>query len=519
MAKPQSASDKLWPVVLGLILVITVFHLGNALVGRSLFRAIHLGTALDYATKPINLLKPVIVGFSATDAPAAQELPLWQAATGYVFKWTHSTWYGWANLVSLLSFFSGLWPLFQVSRRHFGERVAWWGLVFFLAQPLVVLFAGQASTDGFSLAISLWFLFFAERMVCTGGWGWFAAALIVGALAALSKLPFFMVAGLFAAVLLLVNQPRSLRAWLMLGGVGAGALIAFLAWTRYANSLAAKLEFPYCELRMSHSAFLVYWYFGDVAYRLNPGTWAKGAWRFLHGILGCLPLVLLPVLGWVRPESRLVKFWLLAALAVTLVFTHVVLVHWHYYLMFCPAIALLCGVALVRWEGLLQQEISRGWLRLGLVFVVLVFAAVDGVIATKVSIYFDSYPADMAAILRQHTQPGDKLIVYGGDWGGEELFRSGRKGFYAYSLDTMPSSPTAPGLRQMLTDEKSLRRLRELGYTKLVLLSESPTRYAAVAVNPGSERKRDFYPDKIAASVDAWPEVFRSEDILIKSIP
>jgi hypothetical protein len=40
-----------------------------------------------------------------------------------------------------------------------------------------------------------------------------------------------------------------------------------------------------------------------------------------------------------------------------------------------------------------------------------------------------------------------------------------------------------------------------------------------VAVNPGSKRKRDFYPREISPAVDAWSEVFRSEDILIKTIP
>jgi hypothetical protein len=519
MSKPQSQPDKLLPLVIGLLVLITVFHLANAFAGRSLFRAVHLGTALDYSGKPIDVLKPVIVGFNATDAPAAQELPLWQAAVGYVFKWTNSTWYGWANLVSLLFFFTGLWPLFQVGRRYLGERTAWWGLVFFLSQPLVVLFAGQASTDGFCLAISLWFLFFAERMISTGRLVWFPAALFFGVLAALSKLPFFMVASLCAVVLLVMTQIRNWRSWLMLIGIGGCALVSFMLWTRYTNALAARLEFPYFELRMSHSPFLVHWYFGDLAYRLNPANWAKGAWRFLHGTLGCLPMVFVFILGLLRPEAKLSKLWLLCAGLVTLVFTHVVLVHWHYYLMFCPAVALLCGAAAARWENVLVQEVSQRWLRLGLVLLTLTFSAIDGVIATKVSIYFDSFPAEMAVVIQKHTQPGEKVIVYGGDWGGEELFRSGRKGFYAYSLDTMPSSPTVPGLRQVLTDENALRRLRELGYTKLVLLSESPVRYAAVAVNPGSKRKRNFFPREISPAVDAWPEVFRSEDILIKTIP
>jgi hypothetical protein len=147
----------LFAVLFGLIVV---FHLGNALTGNSLFRAQHLGAALEYGRGRINLLRPVIIGFNATGTPTPQELPVWQAAAGLVFKITGSTWYGWANLVSLLLFVTGLWPFFQLARRYVGERPACWTLVFFLAQPLVVVYAGKASTDGFCLMVTIWFLFF-----------------------------------------------------------------------------------------------------------------------------------------------------------------------------------------------------------------------------------------------------------------------------------------------------------------------------------------------------------------------
>ena len=126
--------------------LIVAFHLGNALVGRPLARSLHLGPALEYARGPIDLLRPVMVGFNATGTPTAHELPLWQAAAGLAFKATGSTWYGWANLVSLLAFATGLWPFFQLARHYVGERAAWWGTAFFLAQPLIVFWAGNAAS-------------------------------------------------------------------------------------------------------------------------------------------------------------------------------------------------------------------------------------------------------------------------------------------------------------------------------------------------------------------------------------
>src|SRR5262249_37937310 len=144
---------------------IAALHIGSALAGRSLFRPIHLGTALQYARGPIDLLRPIIVGFSANEAPVAEELPLWQAAAGLLFKITHSTWYGCANLVSLAIFATALWPFFQFAKQCLGEQAAWWSLIFFLAQPLIVYTAGLGSTDGFSLVVTIWFLYFAARMI------------------------------------------------------------------------------------------------------------------------------------------------------------------------------------------------------------------------------------------------------------------------------------------------------------------------------------------------------------------
>lgn len=488
-------------------------------MGRSLFRPIHLGTALDYAHGPINLLRPVIVGFSANEAPVAEELPLWQAAAGVFFKATHSTWYGWANLVSLITFATGLWPFFQIARQYVGERAAWWSLIFFLAEPMIVSAAGMGSTDGFSLVVTIWFLYFADRLVRTGQFRWWLPTALFACISALSKVPFFMTTGLCSVAILLINRIRAVRLWILLASAGAASAVAFVMWTNHTNSLAGRLEFPYQDLRLSHNPEIVFWFFGDLHYRLSPGPWIKGGWRFLHATLGSLPLVVLLVAGLIQRGNRLPKLWLLATLVTTFVFTHLVLVHWHYYLMCCPAVALLCGSTLARWESFWAQEMPQNWLRLALAGTALALSVMEGLITMKISIYYDYYPNEMSQVIREHTRPEDKLVIYGGDWGGEELFRADRRGFYVFWLETQGRSTTQKGLMDLLNTPADLRRLKELGYTKLVLMSESPTRFAAVAVNPGSKRKREYYPRAISPTVDSWPVVYQSEDILIKEIP
>ncbi len=503
-------------------------------MGRSLIRASHLGTALEYSAGPINLFRPVIVGFNATDTPAALELPLWQAATGLLFKVAHSTWYGWANLVSLILFGTALWPFLKLGCHYVGERAAWWGMAFFLTQPLIIIMAGEAATDGFCLAVTLWFLYFADRMFRTNnGWYWIPTAFF-GGVSAVSKLPFFMTAGLCSFFMLSSREPSSssaansrliagqpLRMWLWLAGAGAVAASGLVVWTLHANAMAAQAEYPFLDLRLSHSPFLRFWFFGDLHYRLSPGPWIKGGWRFLHATLGALPMVALLIPALLMRGNRVPKLWLLATFLTTLVFTHLVLAHWHYYLMCCPAVALLCGITLARIEESWTRAMPSARLRLALAGIVLMFSAIDGVIAMKIAIDYDYFPKEISNLIRRNTAPGDKLILFtcDPDWGGEPLFRAERKGLSVINEESSRDMPTVKGLRELLTNDSDLRRLKQLGYSKLVLVSESPVRFAVEAANPGSKRRRRFYPENISKDVDAWPTVYRSQDLLIKQIP
>jgi len=501
--------------------IIVAFHVGFALTGKSIRRDSHLGAAVEYAHGRIELLRPMIVGFNATGTPTAQEFPVWQAAAGLAFKATGSTWYGWANIVSLLLFSTALWPFFQLARQYAGERAAWWSLAFFLAEPIIILTAGQAATDGFCLATIIWFLFFADKMIRSGGAAWWIPTTFFAALCAVSKLPFFVAAGFASISLLWVNGIRNWKPWVLLASAGLVATAIFFVWTRYTDALSLQAEYPFVDLRVSQNPWIKFWYFGDMHFRLSPGPWIKGGWRFVHGTLGSLPVIGLFALSLLQPGNRAPKLWLLGTFFTTLIFTHLVLVHWHYYLMCCPAVALLCGATLARWEPIWTQRISRPWFAFTLAGVMLMFSAVDGITAMKISLDYDPFPVEMAQVLREHTKPEDKLIVYDASvrWGGEELFTSGRHGFYVFSIENVQGGRSNRGLRDLLNNEADLAHLKSLGYNKIVLLSESPLQFAAQAINPDAKRQRFTYPASISPKIDAWPVVYQSEDILIKEIP
>jgi hypothetical protein len=232
-----------------------------------------------------------------------------------------------------------------------------------------------------------------------------------------------------------------------------------------------------------------------------------------------MPLVALAAAALLSKASRLPKLWLLATFLTTLVCVQLVLEQWHYYLMCCPPMALLCGITLARWELFWSSQMPRAPLRLALAGVALVLSAVDGVIAMKVALEFDYFPRKASALIRQYTRPEDRIIICGeANWGGEALFRADRRGLSVCSFNATALAPKK-GLSDLLGSEKDLQRLKSLGYNKLVLLSESPVYWAVQASVPGRQRKRIFYPASISPMVDSWPVLYRSEDLLIKEIP
>jgi hypothetical protein len=512
MLQPKVASDRLLAsVVILLSGSIVALHIISALAGFPAYRDSHLGTALQYAVGPINLLRPIIVGFNLNGTPTLLELPIWQVAAGLMFKLAHSTWYGWANITSLLGFATCLWPLFQLATTHLDRRGAWWTLVFFLAQPLIIINSGQAATDGLCLVFMIWFLFFADRLVRTGDVWWWLPTTLFSCLTAVSKLPFLMAAGIGAAYLLaLDNQKRrSWRAWALLGSSGLVTILAFAAWTRYTDYQASLAEFPYTELRLNKSPEIRSHFFGAWSYRLSPFNWGKGAWRVAVGTLGNLVLVPLPLFALFQASNRIAKGLLLGVIMTTLVFTHVVLVHWHYYLMVCPAVAMFCAAGVRRLEQIFPGSWSQTPLFAGAVGVALLLAAFQGTVDAKIAMQFDGYPTQIAEILRKYTLPTDKLIVEGGSWAGEELYRSDRKGLSTYDGETL----------KQLCSGANLDRLRNLGFNRLVLISESPLMAAIKQSRPASSYQRRKYPISVSPIVDGWSIVFQNEDILIKAIP
>jgi hypothetical protein len=507
LVRDSSNNTFLIASVVGLYLIIAAFHLLSAAAGYSCFRDLHLGTALEYAKGNIDILRPVIVGFNAAGTPTPQELPIWQALAGLAFK-IFGPWFGWANLLSLVLFVTALWPLYYLAKESIGETGAWWTLLFFLAQPLIFYVSGQASGDGLALSLSIWFLFLALKLVRSGTLIWFAPAVVIGALSAVTKLPFFMAAAITAVFILWSENRQSLRRWILLASAGALCAAAFFTWTYYTDSVIGQAEFPLTDLRVSKNPAMRFWYFGDWHYRLDPANWAKGAWKALNTLFGSFALVGLAAWGAFRYGPRLARWWLASAFIVTLIFSHLVLVHWHYYVFYSPVVALLMAAAVLPIQDMLRMQTSMVKAFASFIAAAaLLLSTLQGLIGEEIVWGYDPYWKKIAKVLQEQTTSNDKLVVHDGGWGGQIFFLSHRQGL------TMENLP-------LLDNPEAYRRLKELGYTKIVLLRESPLVTALFRVHPGNAgMEAPTYTKYLTPKIRELPTLFENEDVLIKAMP
>ncbi len=491
---------------------VAAFQLTLAARGHCLMRVQHVCTAVEYARGHIDLLRPVILGANANGVPTPEEFPIWQAITA-VFMKVFGLWYGWGTVVSMLFLASSMWALFDLTRRLFSERAAWWTVLFSLVQPLNILFGAGANGDGTAWVFAVWFLYFAYRMMSEGSWSWWLAATLAGCLSATTKAPFFMTVGLTAFFWLLHSYRRSRLAWMQLLLGAAVSCIAFAAWDAHCNRTVAAAEFPLVPLgNVFGKSGTWRWWFGDLALRLNPSTWIIGGWHILTHVVGNLSAILLVMATLRLPRSWPAWLWLLGACCSTLVFTSVILFrgHLHYFFIFSPAVALLCARAVEEFEPHLWRVLRVGavW-RCALITVTLVFSLIESLQVIHLTMYFDTYSQDVANFIHQNTAPTDKLVVFGQVW-GEPFMLAQRQGLTGgFGLE-------ASG---WLNDPAKLARLKKLGFNRLVLINNSPFVVALTQVT-GSRYCRSFeLPQCLPEVAKNWPVVTNTPSVLIVQIP
>ena len=137
---------------------------------------------------------------------------------------------------------------------------------------------------------------------------------------------------------------------------------------------------------------------------------------------------------------------------------------------------------------------------------VILAALFQGLMGMK-AFSLDKYPRQMAEAIRAHTTPADKLAVINGGWGGDKLMRADRRGLSLWNAKVFEVAT-------------NYARLKELGYTKLVIISESPFQNAIEVINPGQTGiPRVLAISSVTPLVETWPTTYATEDLVIKGIP
>jgi hypothetical protein len=487
-----------------MLAVLWLYAIGWALIGHPIYRDQHMGATIEYASKGIDLLRPIIVGFNATGTGTPQELPLWQAAASVGIN-LFGGWWGGATIVSLFLFTIFLPCFYQTAKWEMCASFAWMAVALILAQPIVFHLAGGAQTDGFSLALMLGFVWSAGWLRREPGAGSYLVCALLASLLAVTKLPYLMTGG-FAATLMLFWQRAPLKSWLLLAGVAVVAAAAFLPWNSWCNEEIGRALFKYRPSTISENPE---WFFGSLGYRLDPANYVKAGWRALSCLWGSFVLIGLTVYGlWLRPKS-LGASLLIGALATTLIFTKLVLIHRHYYLMFSPAIALLNTYAMLEIRRrLLNLSATQSLLASAGVLAVLMLSLLQGLMQIEaLNLTGDPYMRELAKKVAARTAPNDKLVVINGGWGGDLLILSGRRGL---SADT-------PDIVKVLDQGHDLQ---SMGYNKVIIASESPLLHAVQVSNPGSaDRERILWESFATPEFRDWPDIYRSEDLVIKELP
>jgi hypothetical protein len=484
--------------------LVWIYALSWAIGGHPVYRDQHLGAALEYSANGIDLLRPVIPGFNATGTGTPQEFPIWQAAASLGMD-AFGGWWGGATIASLLLFTIFMPFFYKVADWEAGPIAAALAFPLLLAQPIVFHLAGGAQTDGLALALLvglIWSAEFLRRSPSLPSW---LACTGLAVLLAITKMPFLMVGGIAAAVYLLWKK-ESLKSWAFLAGAGIVALLIFLPWNAWCDAEIALAEFKYRPLTISENPE---WFFGSLSYRLNPTNYIRAGWASLGCLWGSFVLVGLTTYGLcLRPRS-IGSALLVGAITVTLIFTKIILIHRHYYLMFAPAVALLNSYAIADLASRIKFPNKTTTLLASLAAsVILLLSLFQGLMSIEaLNLTADPHMKNLGAILKSQTTPQDRLLVINGGWGGDLLIHSNRQGL---SIDDL----------KYLENSESSKRLQELGYNKLAIASESQLLHAAQVTNPGSaNRKRITWQQTlIPETAKSWPTVYESENLLIKQI-
>ncbi|OQW88114.1 MAG: hypothetical protein BWK72_10250 [Rhodoferax ferrireducens] len=385
------------------------------------------------------------------------EFPIYQTLVAAIVAVTGFELEAMGRFVSYTFLVACAWPVFLLSKRlGLPKSVPWVFCILLWTSPLNVYWGRTFMIETTALFFALACLPYALDLIRRVG-GWRSELLFVAfaTAAVLQKsttggpvLLFLFMAVVFVQLRKTGLSLQTVRDALYPVAVICVPLVIGLAWAHYAD--VVKMANPFGSQLTSKA--LSQWNFGTMQQKLDPETWRLVVWeRSLSwnagGWLGVV-LVLLPWLG--GSEHRKLAWLSLAALTLfllpVLIFTNLHFVH-EYYQVAC-VVFLLGALAIV----------IGGWLpkATGMTLIVPVatlaialpnlafFSKTYGVVTARTLDELDPRSVQsykVGRFLRDHTQPGSGLVVFGQGYSSEIAYQAQRK--------TMAAPPWFKEYRQL----------------------------------------------------------------------
>ena len=300
----------------------------------------------------------------------------------------------------------------------------WLLLSLILLSPVYLYYSRSFMIESTTLCASAWFLFAYCRALEGRRAVWLAAAMVLGAVAALAKVTtlivFLVPAVVFTCIQLRrASRPAATSTWpgvqrIIAHGLAAiaPAVIIGAVWVRFSDSV--KGSNPLTQALMSGNMGL--FNFGTLGQRLAGSTWEQILRHTSVAVLPTANLGLMAVFALILGRARRGASLLLVLsfLAGPLIFTNLYFVHDYYF--YANGVFLL-GALVLAWSQILDLEafsLAARWVVVGASLGLQVFSY--SVTYLSVQRHPLHEPPELGAILAAATHPDDVLLIYGHDW-------------------------------------------------------------------------------------------------------
>ena len=318
------------------------------------------------------------------------------------------------GILGTLALLPALWLILRRVELGFTARSA--AVALLLTSPLWMLFSRSILIESWAAALAWWWLAGLIETLSAGRLDrrWLAATVLLGVIAALTKVTSFAVllpAGAIFTLLMARRFGSSRLIWAAIATLPG--IIAAVLWNQYAD--AVKYAHPYANFLTS--ANLTAWNWGTWEQRMDPAWWGRVIEYF--GLIFPWWWSIIAIVGAVLGDTKQRWAMLLGGTAILtgpLAFANLYYVHNYYFMAIAPvAIAVIAIGWSAIWQRWARSSPIRSILTVGLI--ALIFLQLqsyrEGLGRGQVR---DRPLPELGRLIHELTTPEDRIIILGREW-------------------------------------------------------------------------------------------------------